>query len=43
MKVGLQFLKINFKNGEQLYLRETDALGKAVFYCPAAVPERGVQ
>lgn len=36
MKVGLQFLKINFKKGKQLYLRDMDALGKAVFYCPAA-------
>ena len=29
-------MKYKNENGEQLYLRETDALGKAVFYCPAA-------
>lgn len=29
-------MKYKNENGKQLYLRKTDALGKAVFYCPAA-------
>ena len=29
-------MKYKNENGKQLYLCETDALGKAVFYCPAA-------
>ena len=27
------------RQGKQLYLRDMDALGKAVFYCPAAVAD----